>query len=50
MAKTYAALEPEGQAALTADLLGLIARHNRSGDGTAVLPSEYLEIVIERKP
>jgi len=24
-------------------------RDNRSGDGTLVLPSEYLEVVIERK-
>jgi SAM-dependent methyltransferase len=48
MNKTYAALDSQGQGNLTRDLLALIARCNRSGDGTAVLPSEYLEIVIER--
>ncbi|MGE0114125.1 MAG: class I SAM-dependent methyltransferase [Steroidobacteraceae bacterium] len=49
MNKTYAALDTRQQDALTADLLALIARHNRSGDATLVLPSEYLEVVIERQ-
>lgn len=49
MNKTYAALDARQQDALTADLLALIARHNRSGDATLVLPSEYLEVVIERQ-
>jgi ubiquinone/menaquinone biosynthesis C-methylase UbiE len=44
--KTFAALEPSMQAALTEDLLALIKRFNRSGDETMVVPSEYLEIVI----
>ena len=35
-------------AALERDLLALIARFNRSGDGSMVVPSEYLEIVIVR--
>ncbi len=48
MNKTYAALAAPQQDALTRDLLGLIARHNRSGDETVVLPSAYLEVVIER--
>jgi hypothetical protein len=48
MNKTYAALDSQRQGDLTRDLLALIARHNRSGDETAVIPSEYLEIVIER--
>jgi hypothetical protein len=30
-------------------LLALIETRNRSGDRTVVLPSEYLEVVIERK-
>ena len=46
--KTFAALEPAAQAALRGDLLGLIDEHNRSRDGTMVVPSEYLEIVITR--
>jgi hypothetical protein len=48
MNKTYAALDSHGQANLTRDLLVLIARFNRSGDNTAVIASEYLEVVIER--
>jgi SAM-dependent methyltransferase len=46
--KTYSALDSRGRADLTRDLLDLIARFNRSGDETVVLPSGYLEIVIER--
>jgi ubiquinone/menaquinone biosynthesis C-methylase UbiE len=49
MNKTYGALDAGKQAAFTQDVLALMARDNRSGDGTLVLPSEYLEVVIERK-
>jgi SAM-dependent methyltransferase len=48
MNKTYAALDAGKQAAFTADLLALMESRNRSGDRTLVLPSEYLEVVIER--
>ena len=48
MNRTYATLDARGQAGLTGDLLALITRFNRSGDQTVVLPSEYLEVVIER--
>ena len=50
MNKTFAALDGdrERQAAFGRDLLELIERGNRSGDGTMVVPSEYLEVVIER--
>jgi len=47
--KTFAALEPAAAAALANDLLALIARLNRADDGTMVVPSEYLEIVITRR-
>jgi ubiquinone/menaquinone biosynthesis C-methylase UbiE len=47
--KAFAALEPEAQAALERDLLTLIGRFNRSGDGSMVVPSEYLAIVITRR-
>jgi ubiquinone/menaquinone biosynthesis C-methylase UbiE len=47
--KTFAALEPEKQTALRNDLLALIAQFNRSGDGSMVVPSEYLEIVVTRR-
>lgn len=46
---TFGALDPDGQAAFTRDLYELIERGNRSGDATLVVPSEYLEIVIEKK-
>jgi ubiquinone/menaquinone biosynthesis C-methylase UbiE len=50
MNRTFAALdaEPDKQAAFGRELLELIERNNRSGDGTLVLPSEYLEAVIEK--
>lgn len=48
MNKTYAALNAESQAAFTQDLLALMARDNQSGGDGLVLPSEYLEVVIER--
>jgi ubiquinone/menaquinone biosynthesis C-methylase UbiE len=47
--KTFAALEPAAQAALRDDLVDLIGRFNRSGDGSMVVPSEYLEVVITRR-
>jgi ubiquinone/menaquinone biosynthesis C-methylase UbiE len=47
--KAYAALDAGRQAELTRDILALIERENRSGDGTMVLPAEYLEVAIERK-
>jgi ubiquinone/menaquinone biosynthesis C-methylase UbiE len=47
--KAFAALQPAAQTALERDLLDLIARFNRASDGTMVVPSEYLEIVIARR-
>jgi ubiquinone/menaquinone biosynthesis C-methylase UbiE len=47
--KTFAALDPAKQQALQNDLLALVARFNRADDGTVVVPSEYLEIVITRR-
>jgi ubiquinone/menaquinone biosynthesis C-methylase UbiE len=47
--KTFAALDSGKQAAFTQDLLALMESRNRSGDDTLVLPSEYLEVVIERR-
>ena len=49
MNKTFGALDAEKQAAFTRDLLALMESRNRSGDRTLVLPSEYLEVVIERR-
>ena len=47
--KTVAALPPQGQAALLADITALIDRFNQARDGTMVVPSEYLEIVIVKR-
>jgi ubiquinone/menaquinone biosynthesis C-methylase UbiE len=47
--KAFEAVGPDGAAALEADLLELIRSHNRATDGTMVVPSEYLEVVIDRR-
>jgi hypothetical protein len=46
--KAFAALEPASRAELERDLLTLIDRSNRARDGSIVVPSEYLEVVITR--
>ena len=46
--KAFAALEPAARAELERDLLALIDRSNRAQDGSIVVPSEYLEVVITR--
>ncbi|WP_088158184.1 class I SAM-dependent methyltransferase [Achromobacter xylosoxidans] len=47
--KAFGALDTAAQAALTSDLMVQMDRYNRSGDGTMVVPSEYLEIVVTRR-
>jgi hypothetical protein len=47
--KAFAALPPPAQGELERDLLALIRQFNRSEDGTMVVPSEYLEVVITRQ-
>lgn len=47
--KTYAALDAGRQADFTRELTALLEQHNRASDGTLVLPSEYLEVVITRR-
>ena len=49
MHRVFGELAPARQVALTDELLALLARGNRSGDETLVLPSEYLEVVIARR-
>jgi ubiquinone/menaquinone biosynthesis C-methylase UbiE len=46
--KAFGALQPEAQLALERNLLALVDSFNRSGDGTMVVPSDYLEIVVTR--
>lgn len=48
MNKTYAALDAAKQQAFTGELIALIERGNVAKDGSLALPSEYLEVVIER--
>ena len=38
-------LDAERKESLTDDLAALVNRFNRSGDGTMVVPSDYLEVV-----
>jgi SAM-dependent methyltransferase len=47
--KAFAALPPEGAAALEHDLGELMQRLNRAGATSLVIPSDYLEIVVTRR-
>lgn len=46
--KTFAALAPVAQQTLADDLIALVGQFNRADDGSMVVPSTYLEIVITR--
>ena len=48
MLKAFAALDETKQNGLNDDLIALIATMNKASDGTMVVPSEYLEIVITK--
>jgi len=41
--------DPQARAALEADLYALLADFNIAMDGTLVVPSEYLEVVITKR-
>ena len=47
--RAFAALDEEGRDALARDLRGLLEDRNVSGDGTLVVPSDYLEVVAVRR-
>jgi ubiquinone/menaquinone biosynthesis C-methylase UbiE len=49
MLKAFAALDEANRQKLHQDLMMLIGSMNRADDGTMVLPSEYLEVVITRR-
>ncbi|MDJ0950203.1 MAG: class I SAM-dependent methyltransferase [Alphaproteobacteria bacterium] len=49
MHKAFAALDSDAGAALTEELLDLISRNNAADDGTMVVPSDYLEVVVTRR-
>ena len=46
--KAFATLDAYGQTGLEADIRALISERNLARDGTAVIPSEYLEVVVTR--
>jgi len=48
MVKAFEALDQTAGAALRSDIEHLIGKYNRAADGTVVIPSDYLEVVIER--
>jgi len=47
--KAFAALNPAGQEALAKDITELLMQKNVGGPSSLVVPSEYLEVVINRK-
>jgi ubiquinone/menaquinone biosynthesis C-methylase UbiE len=47
--KAFARLSAEKQLQLDADLHALISDFNTSGDSTAVIPGEYLEVVVTKR-
>jgi SAM-dependent methyltransferase len=49
MLKAFAALDATNRDGLHHDLLALIGRTNAASDGTMIVPSEYLEIVITKR-
>jgi ubiquinone/menaquinone biosynthesis C-methylase UbiE len=49
MLKAFAVLDSKAQQELERDLTALVARFDRGGDGTMVVPSDYLEVVINRR-
>lgn len=47
--KAFGALSGDARLSLENDLMRLVAMFNRSGDGTMVVPGEYLEVVIAKR-
>ena len=47
--KAFEVVGEAGADALAADILDLVARHDRAGDGSMVVASDYLEAVIDRR-
>jgi SAM-dependent methyltransferase len=47
--KAFAAIDPPADEALETDLYALVGRFNAAGDGTLVVPGEYLQAVITRR-
>jgi ubiquinone/menaquinone biosynthesis C-methylase UbiE len=49
MLKAFEALDEAGKKALARDVIELIARFNKASDGTMVVPSAYLEVVVTKR-
>jgi ubiquinone/menaquinone biosynthesis C-methylase UbiE len=47
--RAFATLDPQGQTELRNDLHALIVRMNTATDGTMIVPSEYLEVVMTKR-
>ena len=47
--KAFAALDQAKQEELHSDLNALIVSMNRATDGSMVVPSEYLEVIITKR-
>jgi SAM-dependent methyltransferase len=47
--KAFAAIDPKAQEALEVDLLALLDKFDVARDGTLVVPSEYLEVIITQR-
>ena len=47
--KAFAAIDPNARKALEADLYALLDEFNVAKDGTLVVPSDYLEVVITKE-
>ncbi len=47
--QTFEGLDEAGEQQLRGELADLVRRFNRSGDGTMVVPSDYLEVVAVRR-
>jgi ubiquinone/menaquinone biosynthesis C-methylase UbiE len=47
--KAFAAIDAEARVLLEADLYALLEKFNVADDGTLVVPSEYLEVVITKR-
>ncbi len=48
MVKAFAALDEAAGVSLRKEIEQVIGQHNRAADGTMVVPSDYLEVVISR--
>ena len=49
MVKAFAAIDEDARRELAGDLLAAAEKFNVAKDGTAVMPSAYLEVVITKK-